>query len=78
MEERRSDDELQTRLRQQAAVAELGHRALAGGDIADLLHEAVRRVATELDAPFVSLVEYSEQTGGFLERASAGLPRSTD
>ncbi|MBA3305008.1 MAG: SpoIIE family protein phosphatase [Thermoleophilaceae bacterium] len=78
MEERRSDDELQTRLRQQAAVAELGHRALAGGDIADLLHEAVRRVATELGAPFVSLVEYSEQTGCFVERASAGLPRSTD
>ncbi len=78
MEERRLDDELPTRHRQQAAVAELGHRSLAGADVDELMHEAVRIVATELGAPFVSLVEYAQERGGFVERASAGLPESTD
>ena len=78
MKERRYDNELNTRLRQQAAVAELGHRALADAGVEDLMREAVRKVAAELRAPFVSLVEFSEARGGFVERASAGLPGSPD
>ncbi len=76
MEERRSYDELHTRLRQQAAVAKLGERALAGAPVAELMREAVRTVAAELGVPFVSLLEFSEERQAFFERASVGLPDS--
>jgi GAF domain-containing protein len=71
--ERRSEDELRTRLKQQAAVAELGQRALAGLELERLLDEAVRRVTDELGAPYVAVLEL--QAGGeeLLMRAGAGF-----
>ncbi len=42
MLERRSEDELRTRLRQQAAVAEFGRHALSGIALDALSQEAVR------------------------------------
>ena len=78
MELGRSDGELHIRLRQQAAVAQLGHRALAGADIDALMQEAVQMVATELGAPFVSLVECSEVGDAYVQRAGAGLPVRDD
>ena len=78
MDERRSEDELRTRLRQQAAVADLGRRALAGTDLDELMDGAVWMVAAELHAPFVSLVEWREEEGRFTERAAVGLPDTPD
>ena len=78
MDERRSDDELRTRLRQQAAVADLGRHALAGTDLNELMDGAVWMVAAELHAPFVSLVEWREDQGRFVERAGVGLPEAPE
>ena len=76
MDERRSEeDELRKRLRQQAAVAELGRRALAGLSLDELLEEAVSVVSSELGAPNVSIVEFAEADSSFVERVSAGVPR---
>lgn len=76
MEKRRSYDELSTRLRQQAVVAELGRRALADTAVEDLMQTAVDEVAAELGAPFVSLAERSEEDDGFVVRAAVGLPET--
>ena len=79
MDDRRSEeDELRKRLRQQAIVAELGNRALAGVGLDDLMDEAVEAVAKELGAPIVSLFEFSEKKRAFVERAGVGLPDSRD
>ncbi|HYI37822.1 MAG TPA: hypothetical protein VEX39_14515, partial [Thermoleophilaceae bacterium] len=53
---RRSDDELRRRLRQQAAVAELGREALAGADLGELGRSAVEMIAVELGVPVAVLV----------------------
>ena len=49
--DRRSGDELRRRLRQQAAVAELGREALAGAGVDDLAASAVEMIAVELGVP---------------------------
>lgn len=74
MLERRSEDELRHRLRQQAAVAELGRRALAGMPLGELMDEAVRVVATELGAPLVTILEPGDDDGALLARAAVGMP----
>ena len=75
MIERRSQDELHARLRQQAAVADLGRGALAGMAIEELRRVAVEVVHQELGVPFVALFEWSEGDGRLVERASVGLPQ---
>ncbi len=54
--DRRSDDELRRRLRQQAAVAELGREALAGAGVDELAASAVEMIAVELGVPVAVLV----------------------
>jgi PAS domain S-box-containing protein len=54
---KRVEAELATRLRQQAAVAELGRRALGEPDISVLMDDAVRLVAATLDVEFVKVLE---------------------
>ncbi len=53
-ERKRAEEELKARARQQAAVAELSQRALAGTDLADLMNYAVALIAQTL------IVDYSE------------------
>ncbi|MGH2824554.1 MAG: PAS domain S-box protein, partial [Thermoleophilaceae bacterium] len=67
-------DEVATRARQQAAVAELGQRALAGLPLDDLIDEAVVHVARELGTDYVSVLELTRDRRGLSIRAGHGLP----
>jgi PAS domain S-box-containing protein len=67
-------DELAIRARQQAVVAELGQRALAGLGLDELIDEAVFRVAQELGTDYVSVLELTGDRRGLLIRAGHGLP----
>ena len=67
-------DELRVRASQQAAVAALGQRALAGTPLERLLDEAAVAVARELDTDFASVLELTGDGRGLIIRAGAGLP----
>ena len=67
-------DELRVRASQQAAVAALGQRALAGTPLERLLDEAAAAAARELDTDFASVLELTGDGHGLLIRAGAGLP----
>jgi PAS domain S-box-containing protein len=71
---RRVEEELSTRARQQAAVAELGQQALAGMELEDVLDLAVAVTARELEAELVSLLELTRDRLGLLIRAGHGFP----
>jgi PAS domain S-box-containing protein len=58
------------RTRQQAAVASLGQRALAGGDLHELMNEAARLVAEGLEVELGSVMERVPE--GFVLRAGFG------
>ncbi|MDP9363167.1 MAG: PAS domain-containing protein, partial [Chloroflexota bacterium] len=66
-----AEAELATRLRQQAAVAELGHRALTGVDLGGLMDAAVSVVAATLDADYGMVLELLPD-GQALLRAGVG------
>jgi len=70
-EARRARTEFADRIRQQALVAELGHRAIATGDVAALIHEAMRLVGEQLDV-VCSLMELTADTGELVLRAGYG------
>ena len=72
--DRRSDDELRRRLRQQAAVAELGREALAGAGVDDLAASAVEMIAVELGVPVAVLVSPIPGGSDLRFRAQVGLP----
>ena len=69
--ERRSEDELRARLRQQAAIADLGRQALATEGFSNLLGIAARRVAEDLGSPYVAILEAHEEVGQFSLRAGS-------
>jgi PAS domain S-box-containing protein len=65
-------EELQNRLQQQAAVAELGQKALASNDSQALLDDAVLMVAGTLGVDLCEILEFDEQTQTLLVRAGVG------
>ena len=67
-------DEVAIRARQQAVVAELGQRALAGMPLDELIDRAVAQVAHELGTDYVSVLELTGDRLGLLIRAGHGLP----
>jgi PAS domain S-box-containing protein len=67
----RAEAEVATRLRQQAAIAELGQRALGETDLQALLDEAVRVVARTLGVEFAKVLELLP--GGEALRLRAGI-----
>ena len=67
-------DEVATRARQQAAVAELGQRALAGIALDELISDAAATTARELRTDFVSVLELTGDGLGLLVRAGHGFP----
>ena len=67
-------EELRTRARQQAAVAEFGQRALAGMELDELLERAVREAGRELGTEYVSALELTGDRKGLLVRAGLGWP----
>ncbi|MGE5327249.1 MAG: GAF domain-containing protein, partial [Deltaproteobacteria bacterium] len=64
--------ELRVRLRQQAAIAEFGHRALTGIDVSHLMHEAVELVSRTLEVEFCKVQELLPDGKALLLRAAAG------
>jgi PAS domain S-box-containing protein len=67
-------DEVAVLARQQAAVAELGQRALAGMPLDELIEQAVAHVARELGTDYVSVLELTGDRRGLSIRAGHGLP----
>ncbi len=59
------------RTRQQAAVAALGQRALAGGDMPALFDEAADLAATHLGVPFSAILELTDE-GALVIQAGRG------
>jgi PAS domain S-box-containing protein len=70
----RHREELRVRASQQAAVAELGQRALAGLDLPGLLDAAAQAARTELRTDYASVLELSGDRRSLLVRARAGFP----
>lgn len=68
----RAERELRSRARQQAAVAALGQRALAGRAVDALLHDAARTVAEVLEVDRVDVFELMDEEEVLLLRAGAG------
>lgn len=69
---RESREQLDSRLRQQAAVAELGHRALVGGDDQSLLDEVAAVVAKTLGVNFSAILELLPDNQELFMRAGLG------
>ncbi|MDQ1501751.1 MAG: hypothetical protein QOI86_5091 [Actinomycetota bacterium] len=72
-ERRRAQEDLEQRARQQAVVAELGLRALSGGDLQSLMDDAVALVARTLDADYAKVNELRPGGEELLIRAGFGL-----
>ncbi len=69
---RRDAEELERRLAQQSAVAELGERALSGMPIPDLMREACEAVARTLDVPLAAVLEFERGKKDLLVAAAVG------
>lgn len=63
---------LRARVRQQAAVAELGQRALTGLELPTLMDEAVAAVAQTLGVEYCKTLELCPQSGALLLRSGVG------
>ncbi len=66
------EQELQARIRQQAAVVELGRRALSGMEVSDLEFLAAELVALTLDNEFCKILELQEDGQSLLLTAGVG------
>lgn len=69
---RRSEEALRARARQQAAVAELGQRALVGTDLSALIDEAVALVAQALEVEYCKVLQLLPDGQALLLRAGVG------
>jgi PAS domain S-box-containing protein len=72
--QKRVEHELRSRARQQAAVAALGQRALAGIDLSLVLDQAVALVSHTLDTPLSGLFELDAESDILTLRTGAGWP----
>ncbi len=69
---RQAEAALQTRNRQQAAVAELGQLALRSTDVGRLMEHALSSVVRVLDVKYATILEWMPERGLFVWRASTG------
>ncbi|HLG15497.1 MAG TPA: PAS domain S-box protein [Blastocatellia bacterium] len=70
--QKRAEETLAARARQQAAVAELGQRALTGGDLQALMEYAVEAIADALNVEYCKILELLPGGQELLLRAGAG------
>jgi PAS domain S-box-containing protein len=70
----RAAAEAQRRVRQHAAVADLGQRALAGVEMRELTAAAAAAVTTELEADRAGILEFADDQSHLVMRAGAGWP----
>jgi len=75
--ERRMTGELAARASQQAVVAQLGQRALAGMDVQELFDEAAAMVESVLKIENVSLLEVLPGDGALLLRSGVGWSKNS-
>ena len=73
-DERRARDEVRQRARQQAAVAELGERALRDPDVVGLMRDACNVVTDTLSVDLASVMEFDDGAGVLRARAVCGWP----
>jgi diguanylate cyclase (GGDEF)-like protein/PAS domain S-box-containing protein len=74
-EQKRAEQELARRAAQQAAVAQLGERALEGATPSELMQEAVACAAGLLGCEFASVLELTgDETESLVLRAGVGWP----
>lgn len=73
-----TEEALRARIRQQAVVAELGRRALAGAPPRALLDYAAGAVAGALEVEFASVLRWLPEEGALLLRAASGWPGRVD
>jgi PAS domain S-box-containing protein len=71
-EHKRAEEALEARVRQQAAVADLGRRGLAGASLPELFDAAVAAVARNLQVDFGGLFELLPDGDGFVLQAGFG------
>ena len=71
---RQVEAELNERINQQAVVAELGQRVLAGVDLSALLKEVSSRVAETLKVEYCQILELLPDRDALLLRAGVGWP----
>jgi PAS domain S-box-containing protein len=71
-DQKRAEAELATRVRQHAAVAELGQRALTGGNVSVLLNDAVSVVAKTLGLDHCSALELLPSGDALALKAGVG------
>ncbi|HEX7125295.1 MAG TPA: ATP-binding protein [Thermodesulfobacteriota bacterium] len=69
---KRVEEALKARVRQQAAVADLGQRALAGVDVATLMNDAVGLVARTLQVEYAKVLELLPDGATLRLRAGVG------
>ncbi len=69
---RTAAEDARARARQQAAVAELGQRALAGIDLRTLMHDAVALVARTLEVECSEVLEFLPARDKLMARATVG------
>src|SRR5215207_1422237 len=69
---KRAEEEIRTRARQQAAVAELGRRALAEADLSAVVDEAVAMLAATLDVEYCDVLELLPDGEALVLRAGVG------
>lgn len=67
-----SEDQLTRRVRLQAAVAQLGLRALQGADLPTLMDETVARLAPVLEVEFCKILEWLPGDAALLLKAGVG------
>lgn len=75
-ERRRAEQELRSRERKQAAVAQLGQHALVSTDLAQLLTDTVSWVVRTLDIGYCTVLELSGDGQELIGRAGAGWDRA--
>ncbi|MFB6136394.1 MAG: PAS domain-containing protein [Halobacteriaceae archaeon] len=71
-ERERRERELESRARQQEAVADLGYRALGNAPLDDLFDEAVETVASVLDTDYCKVLDLDSERDHLLLRAGVG------
>ena len=71
-ERKRTEERLRARQRQQAAVAQLGQRALVGVDLSTLMDEAVSLLAQALEVEYAKVLELLPDGKALLLRAGVG------
>lgn len=67
---------IQSRARQQEAVAQIGRRALAGASLPSVFSEAAALVSDTLNVELCSILELGEDQSALVVKGSAGWPES--